>query len=704
MTKRFAFIAAYLLLVTGPVLGQVPNSLTVQGRVDTPLTPLSGTASILRNGFPTDYNGVSFAPTVSDGNGVFNLQIVGMSSATFAGSGTFLLRLIIGASTLDIPLDTAAFAFRAATADTLTAGATIQVSTLLASGATVMGNLVTGGSVTASAFFGDGSHLTGIPSTASIMGNTISTLTVTGNAFSVGGSTLVVAYGKVGIGKTNPGFPLDINGTVNALMFIGNGSGLTNLACVVGSGSDSVQCGQGNNASALDSVVSGGNGNNASFYGAFVGGGRGNQAIGDHSVIGGGLSNTAGSGGPYYWQYTVVAGGYGNTANNFASTVSGGTRNTASGIASVVAGGGANSERAWEGNTASGVGSAIVGGGGNIASGNYSVVGGHASQAGGYGSIAFGGESNIVYGNYATVLGGLGNLATGNYSFAAGHKSSATATGAFALSDSQNAIFMVNSSDVFGTRFQGGYWLTGGNVGIGTTSPTYKFDVYGGGHFTSSVTADGGFYGDGSHLTGIAAGGETNTYTSSKTFTSDVQIGVNSATVISGMGYITLPALSIAPAPQEGRLYYDSTKHALMLSTGTNAGAWVQLATTTVKGSGGGGVQFVGLRTPPIPPNFGGVSGADSLCYAAYSGTHWCRWNDLSNLSPLLIALNGLYWAWVDCDYPSHSWNGVACPDPPPTCNGWSSNSGSDTGTKIAPNGEIASVTCDNGFVLPCCK
>lgn len=39
-----------------------------------------------------------------------------------------------------------------------------------------------------------------------------STLTVGGNAFSVGTSTLVVANGKVGIGKTSPGYPVHIKG------------------------------------------------------------------------------------------------------------------------------------------------------------------------------------------------------------------------------------------------------------------------------------------------------------------------------------------------------------------------------------------------------------------------------------------------------------------------------------------------------------
>lgn len=42
------------------------------------------------------------------------------------------------------------------------------------------------------------------------------------------------------------------------------------------------------------------------------------------------------------------------------------------------------------------------------------------------------------------------------------------------------------------------------NLGVNNDTPDYAFDVTGGGHFTSSMTVDGGYYGDGSHLTGIS--------------------------------------------------------------------------------------------------------------------------------------------------------------------------------------------------------
>ena len=40
-------------------------------------------------------------------------------------------------------------------------------------------------------------------------------------------------------------------------------------------------------------------------------------------------------------------------------------------------------------------------------------------------------------------------------------------------------------------------------IGISTDTPAYLLDVYGDGHFTSSMTVDGGYYGDGSNLTGV---------------------------------------------------------------------------------------------------------------------------------------------------------------------------------------------------------
>jgi hypothetical protein len=97
------------------------------------------------------------------------------------------------------------------------------------------------GSVTASAFFGDGSHLSGMSGLlsggaanyipvwtgATTQGSShiadinspvaTTTMTVLGNAFSVGGSTFVVVGGNVGIGATNPTEHLTVSANANSL-------------------------------------------------------------------------------------------------------------------------------------------------------------------------------------------------------------------------------------------------------------------------------------------------------------------------------------------------------------------------------------------------------------------------------------------------------------------------------------------------------
>ena len=71
---------------------------------------------------------------------------------------------------------------------------------------------------------------------------------------------------------------------------------------------------------------------------------------------------------------------------------------------------------------------------------------------------------------------------------------------------SSSVTFQNDNFSVGGSTFT----VVSGNVGVGTASPGYKFEVVGGGHFTSSMTVDGGYYGDGSYLTNLNPASITN--------------------------------------------------------------------------------------------------------------------------------------------------------------------------------------------------
>lgn len=315
--------------------------------------------------------------------------------------------------------------------------------------------------------------------------------------------------GNVGIGTTTPSAKFEVYTALSGgLRIYGNG-GSANI--VGGFTGNTIDGGIGNiiaggGSVGMENLISGVD-NHRSILGGYdnqigtsivsVIGGGAHNIISDsstHATISGGSVNLIEDG-----EYNTISGGTNNSiVTGHWSNISGGTANTTNANDAVVGGGVSNDVFGERGT--------ISGGGYNTARGAKSVIGGGSNnEADGVASVIGGGEINVMasastpsYGDYSSILGGqsnsLGtsqsaiysaiiggrlNVVNGEYSFAFGRKIHSTGNGITAFTDSQDATFTVNTPNVFAGRFSGGYLLTGGNVGIGTTTPATKLDVDG---------------------------------------------------------------------------------------------------------------------------------------------------------------------------------------------------------------------------------
>ncbi len=391
---------------------------------------------------------------------------------------------------------------------------TISTPTITLSGAS--GNITAVGSVTASGYFGDGSHLNGIlintvsssftvkgiiGSTGSVIADSNKVYASTFGAGSISipygivastgafGTNLVIATGAhILIGGLTPSttIGLDVVGLVRTSSGIvtagGNARGTDandlqitrNNVYEVASGQNSTIGGGGrNNAAALYSTISGGSSSTITGAGDYstIGGGSGNSIGSTYSTIGGGKTNTIG----LNTSNAVIGGGISNTLDDasdptYPSTISGGRQNDVSNSSFI--GGGHNNSAT---NTSS-----IVGGASNACTNQFGAVGGGQNNAcTGSNCVIAGGASNVASAQYSVVPGGVSNSASGVQSMAAGNRAKATAQGSYVWADSQAADLIGNTTDQYLIRSQGGFYVDSSSASFGSGGNRSTFTAAG---------------------------------------------------------------------------------------------------------------------------------------------------------------------------------------------------------------------------------
>ncbi len=325
------------------------------------------------------------------------------------------------------------------------------------------------GTITATAFAQSGTGVIDGSGTASYVPKWSDSNTLTNSLIYDDGT-------NIGIGTTNPLSKLHSSSTTEQLRLAYDGSNYISFT-VDSSGDLSIIPNEDKGGikivgtSISPNIIGGYSTNSADGVGNFIGGGGGYTGAYPNAI-----TNSYTDAG-----YSVIVGGVKNTIDidqGAMHYIGGGYNNTITGTVwgwGAFIGGGVNNTIESAGNQASNVGrEVIVGGSYNKI--NISYVSGNDGQ-----SFIGGGKGNTISASYAVIPGGLDNTVTGKYGFAAGHLANAAADGVFALTDSTAAEFEVGTENVFGARFSGGYWLTGGNLGVGTSAPLAKLEILGAG-------------------------------------------------------------------------------------------------------------------------------------------------------------------------------------------------------------------------------
>ncbi len=540
-----------------------------------------------------------------------------------------------------------------------------SLQSLLSGRPTITGIPTFQSSVTASAFFGDGSHLTGIAAgistgvlvTASLYGTGQSTAPLGVNSSSVA----VLSSGYVLNSQINPtqtssttntsSRGILVNSSVTAGAFFGDASHLAGISCVPGAASGSVLCkGSGNGISATSTNGNINGGVNSSLLNtspnSVVGGGSGNNINNaDHGTIGGGFSNgvsAAGGSIPGGDQNSVSA------ADGFATgnlCVTAGANSSCMGNTITV--NGADSFGGGYGITVPNFGSFCWGDTqgprtchGNADSASFYVAGGMFIDTTKTVYITSGSLSVPASSVTASAFFGDGSHLTGtsvsNPGISTGvfHASSLYGTGQSTapLGVDSSSVAVLSGGSILAYQFNGSTYTAAINVraSSGTNSDIVSMKTLA--TVTSSVTVTGSagllvsgtsvtagaFFGDGSHLSGINAvwnGGDvanTTTFESSVTMKAKATIQADSVPDITSGG---------DPSASAQLVLSGKTDLNARFSLGMSTSAGNQFAYMNAEefgvgfepllinpGGGNVGVNTAGLPTAPFESHASGVA------------------------------------------------------------------------------------------------
>jgi hypothetical protein len=369
-------------------------------------------------------------------------------------------------------------------------------SAYLMGGNLIVTNVDSSGTVTASAFVGDGSGLSGVLKAGEdISVGVLEGVTITDGSAHLMGGNLIVSN-------------IDASGVVTAAAYYGDGSNLTGVSSSPGqvAGTAGVLFDQIYISRDSGNVLHGSNahthvnlGMNSEtglsgqdYQNATVGGGSDNIASEDWATVAGGFDNTASG------HKAAVGGGYQNTASGSYAAINGGKQNTASGEHSTIGGG--------QNNTAN-IGNATIGGGqSNWASGgSATVAGGHNNQALHVWSTVGGGQNNKAKQLHSTVSGGKHNIASGiNSAIPGGSGLEITGGGSMGFRGGDNSSTITR--EVSNTIYFLETALCVGEDSLSCSESEYETGVI----YSTAVNSSGNitaaaFYGDGSNLINLSS-------------------------------------------------------------------------------------------------------------------------------------------------------------------------------------------------------